>query len=120
MSLDVWLIREYKVSYDGGKTMLDQEDHVFEANITHNLNVMAGKAGIYEACWCPEEIGANKAKDIIGILKKGLQDMKRRPEYYAQFDSSNGWGTYSDFIPWIESYLNACKEHPEAKLNVSR
>lgn len=31
---------------------------VFSANITHNLGEMADKAGIYKACWRPEEIGA--------------------------------------------------------------
>ena len=43
MSLDVYLKRE------GVET-------VYCANITHNLNVMAGKAGIYEALWRPYKL----------------------------------------------------------------
>lgn len=39
MSLDISLILDDKV--------------VFETNITHNLNTMADKAGIYYACWRP-------------------------------------------------------------------
>ena len=93
---------------------------VFDANITHNLNKMADAAGIYEACWRPEEIGATKASDIIPILEKGFEDLKARPEYYKQFDSPNGWGLYIDFIPWVESYLNACREYPDATIEVSR
>jgi len=93
---------------------------VFDANITHNLGEMAFKAGIYKACWRPEEIGATKASDIIEILTKGLEDMKARPEYFKNFDSDNGWGTYKDFLPWVESYLKACREYPEAIIIVSR
>ena len=93
---------------------------VFDANITHNLNKMADEAGIYEACWRPEEIGATKASDIISILEKGFEDMKARPEHYKQFDSPNGWGLYIHFLPWIEAYLNACREYPDAIIEVSR
>lgn len=93
---------------------------VFDANITHNLNKMADAAGIYEACWRPEEIGATKASDIIQILEKGFEDMKARPEHFKKFDSENGWGTYKDFLLWVESYLNACREYPDAIIEVSR
>jgi hypothetical protein len=93
---------------------------VFNANITHNLNKMADEAGIYEACWRPEEIGATKASDIIPILEKGFEDMKTRPEHFKKFDSENGWGTYEDFLPWVESYLKACQEYPDATIEVSR
>ena len=93
---------------------------VFDANITHNLNKMADEAGIYEACWRPEEIGATKASDIIPILEKGFEDMKARPEHFKKFDSENGWGTYKDFLPWVKSYLNACMKYPDAIIEVSR
>lgn len=97
-----------------------ETERVFYANITHNLNKMASEAGIYEACWRPEEIGATKASDIIPILEKGFEDMKARPEYYKQFDSPNGWGLYVNFLPWVENYLNACREYPDAIIEVSR
>lgn len=97
-----------------------ETDCVFQANITHNLGKMATEAGIYYACWRPEEIEAKVAKDIIPLLEKGFEDMKSRPDYYKQFDSSNGWGIYVDFLPWVEEYLNACKAYPEAEISVSR
>ena len=120
MSLDVSLVRKYHVSYDGGKTLEEREEEVFDANITHNLNKMADKAGIYYACWRPEEIGAIKAKDIIPLLEKGYEDMKERPDYFKQFNSPNGWGTYKNFLPWVEKYLEACKKYPEADIWVDR
>ncbi len=120
MSLDVSLIRRCQVSYDEGKTVTETEEEVFEANITHNLNTMADKAGIYHACWRPEDIGATKAKDIIPLLEKGYNDLKDRPDYFKQFNASNGWGLYKHFLPWVEKYLNACKDYPESEISVWR
>lgn len=93
---------------------------VFDANITHNLAEMADKAGIYYALWRPEEIPANKASDIVDILERGLADLKARPEYFEQFNASNGWGKYDRFLPWVEEYLDACKSYPDAEISVSR
>ena len=93
---------------------------VFDANITHNLGKMANEAGIYNACWSPETIDAKQAKDIIPFLERGLADLKSRPEHFKQFDAPNGWGKYVDFVPWVEKYLAACKEDPEAEIEISR
>lgn len=90
------------------------------SNITHNLGRMAKEAGIYEACWRPEEIGAKYAKDIIPLLEQGLGDLKKRPDHYKLFNAPNGWGLYENFVPWVEEYLIACKEYPDAEIQVSR
>ncbi|MCI5143361.1 MAG: hypothetical protein D3909_16895 [Candidatus Electrothrix sp. ATG1] len=97
-----------------------EEIEVFEANITHNLNTMADKAGIYYHVWRPEEIGIKKAGDLIFPLEKGISDMKARPGFYKKFDAPNGWGTYDEFVPWLEEYLQACKNYPEAEIGISR
>lgn len=119
MSLNVYLSRKRWLSYDEGKTYIEQNETVYDANITHNLGDMASKAGIYEVLWCPEEIGKTKASEIIEILEKGLSDLKARPEYFEKFNSPNGWGTYQHFIPFIERYLEACKKYPEAIIEAS-
>jgi len=111
MSLDIYLI-------DPTSTYDTQE--LYWANITHNLGEMAEKAGIYKALWRPEEIDAIYSKDIIDIVEKGLYDLKQRPEYFKQFNSPNGWGTYKHFVPFVEEYLKALKEYPESKIEVSR
>lgn len=85
-----------------------------EANITHNLNTMADRAGLYEACWNPDKIGAKTAKDIIIPLRAGLINLKGDPEYFKQFNAPNGWGTYDGFVAFAESYLLACEENPTA------
>lgn len=120
MSLDISLYRKYHVSYDNGITMEEKEELVYDANITHNLGEMAGKAGIYYALWRPEEIGKTKAGEIIHILESGLIALKLKPDYYKTFDSPNGWGMYEHFVPFVEKYLEACREYPESIIHVSR
>jgi len=56
-----------------------EEVEVLDKNITHNLNTMADKAGIYNCLWRPDENNFKYAKDIIPILEKGSQDLKNRP-----------------------------------------
>jgi hypothetical protein len=93
---------------------------IYSANITHNLNAMAARAGIYRALWRPEEINAKKAKHITPMLRDGLTSLKEFPAHFKQFDSSNGWGLYIHFVPFVEKYLEACEAHPEATIRISR
>lgn len=140
MSLDVYLTRKRWISYDEGKTYEVDNENVYSANITHNLGEMADRAGIYEALWRPhrlmkeydvpegdynaewdfEDSVVITASDIIPILEKGLEDLKSRPEYFKEFDSPNGWGLYIHFVPFVEKYLEACKEYPNSSVEVSR
>lgn len=107
MSLDVYL-------------EVVQPCQVFEANITHNLTSMANEAGIYKELWRPEEVGITVARQLIEPLTKGLELMKSDPERFERHNPSNGWGSYKGFVPWIERYLDACREYPEAAVRVSR
>jgi hypothetical protein len=125
MSLDVSLqaTRKQFVSCNHCNCMVEVEisdGEVFEANITHNLNTMAEKAGIYGVVWRPEENGIERAAQLIEPLEKAIADMKKRQPYYEQFNPSNGWGLYKNFVPWLEKYLAACKEYPAARVEASR
>lgn len=106
MSLDVYL--------------WEKRDRVYEANITHNLGKMASACGVYYACWRPEEINCKKAKHILPMLEDGVKVLEADPEHYKKFDSPNGWGLYENFLPWLKRYKDACEEHPEAEIEVSR
>lgn len=46
--------------------------------------------------------------------------MKARPKHYEKFNSSNGWGMYEHFVPFIEEYLKALKEYPESFVECDR
>lgn len=92
----------------------------YSANITHNLGRMAEEAGIYKHLWRPEEIGITKARQLIEPLSIGVALMKREPERFIALNPANGWGSYDGFVPWIERYIAACCEFPEAEVSVSR
>jgi len=114
-------------------------DPLYDGNTTHNLGRMAEEADIYDALWRPYKLAWGytksddydeemefensvmiKAKDIIPKLEVGLEDLIKRPEYYEQFNSPNGWGMYEHFVPFVSKYLDACKEYPEAIVKVDR
>lgn len=95
-------------------------DEVFDWNITHNLGKMAREAGVYEACWRPDEKGWTKARDLIGPLSEGLDELCNRPEHFRQFNPSNGWGDYEGLVKFVRAYLEACREYPDADIYVSR
>lgn len=97
-----------------------ESEEVYSANITHNLNRMAGEAGIYEPLWRPDEIGITTAKQLIEPLEKGLALLKSDPERFRKHDAQNKWGTYDQFVPFVERYLEACREYPDALVRVSR
>jgi len=107
MSLDVHLIKV-------------QPCEVYRSNITHNLNEMATEANIYMELWRPEEIGITKAHQLIEPLTKGLLLLKSDRARFEKFNAVNGWGTYIHFVPFVEQYLKACIEYPDADVQVGR
>jgi hypothetical protein len=112
MSLDFYL----EMDLDTGASELYNVE-LYSANITHNLNKMAMEAGIYKCLWRPNELWENPTADkLIPILEEGLENLKSNPKHFKKFDASNGWGTYKDFVPFVEEVLNACKEHPKSKV----
>lgn len=93
---------------------------VFTGNITHNLVEMAQKADLYSALWRPDEIGCEYAKDITGMLTRGLKRLRKNPSGFKKYNPSNGWGSYEGLLQLVEDYLAACTEYPNAKIEVSR
>lgn len=107
MSLDVYLE--------------DQEGReLYWANITHNLNAMAGEAGIYECLWRPDEHGITHAHQIIEPLAAGVALLATQKERFEAFNAPNGWGKWENFLPWCAKYLQACRDNPDALVKVSR
>jgi hypothetical protein len=46
--------------------------------------------------------------------------MKADPNRFISLNPPNGWGSYDTFLPWLETYLAACEEHPDATVRASR
>jgi hypothetical protein len=93
---------------------------VYERNITHNLNKMAGEAGIYECLWRPDEIGVTKAAQLIEPLRAGLAKLIAEPDRFRAFNPANGWGTYEGLVDFVQEYLSSCEENHDADVRVSR
>ena len=140
MGLSIYIKRPRHITYDEGRTLIYDPETVYDGGTTHNLTKMADAAGIYEALWRPhrlhheydipdgqyekewefEDSHPIKAGTVIPALEKGLKDLKDRPEHFETFNSENGWGTYKHFVPFVEKFLEACREYPDGILEASR
>lgn len=125
MSLDVYLESEPReercqCTHCGNLHTATVSTELYSDNITHNLNKMANNAGIYMELWRPEEIGITKAAQLIEPLRKGLNLLKSDSDRFEKFNASNGWGMYVHFVPFVERYLHACEQFPDAIVRVDR
>ena len=93
---------------------------VHESNITHNLTAMAAAAELYLPLWRPEEIGLERAAQLIEPLRRGLAALEADPAKFEAYNAPNGWGLYEHFVPFVREYLAACEAHPEAVVSVCR
>ena len=97
-----------------------ESNTVYNANITHNLNRMADAAGIYQYLWRPNEIGVSKASQLVAPLENGLSVLKGDRAKFEALNPKNGWGTYGGLVSFVENYLEACKQYPQANVSVWR
>ena len=107
--------------------MVTQPVSVFDANITHNLGTMAEEVKLsngmtlYDVLWRPDEqYGLLFAKDISELLDEGWNILSADPERFMKFNPTNGWGSYDGLCSFVYKYRNACWEHPDAELRISR
>ena len=107
MSLDVYLKSE-------------SGELLYESNITHNLNQMAKAAGVYDCLWNPKETGITHARQIIEPLSVGTAKLATQKRVFEEFNSPNGWGMWEHFLPFCADYLQACRDHPDALVKVSK
>lgn len=117
--------QEWDELYPGQEPVtIDSEDvfdnTVYHANITHNLNEMAEKAGIYKYLWRPDEINIQTAEQLIEPLTEGLKLLESDPEKFKLLNPENGWGNYELLVNFVKNYLAACLQHKDAKVSVSR
>ena len=107
--------------------MVTQPCSVYNANITHNLNTMAGDVKLsngmtlYQVLWRPDEqVGLKFARDISELLDEGWNILLSDPEKFMEFNPENGWGSYEGLCNFVYKYRNACWDNPDAELRISR
>lgn len=89
---------------------------IYSANITHNLSRMAGEVNLYDCLWGQE---VSTAGELAPHLTEGVRLLKESPDYYREFEPHNKWGTYDNFVPWLEELLKWCEKFPSAKIHCS-
>lgn len=93
---------------------------MFSGYVTHNLVPMAKRAGLYDVMWRPGTLDATRAQHLIPHLQDGLERLESDPTSYADLEPENGFGDYIGFVKAVRDYLAACREHPDAFVEVSR
>lgn len=91
---------------------------------THAKIVEQSKAGNYHGAGGVFELERTlptpHAGELIAPLQAGLALLKSEPERFQAFNPANGWGTYEGLVRFVENYLTACIENPDAAVEVSR
>lgn len=113
---------ECRVMYPDQNFELKQFEttRVYTDNITHNVNQMAEKAGIYKELWEPEEIGITTANMLVLPLFAGLLKLTSNAKEFKKLAPENGWGTHEQLIEFVKNYIVACVKWPQAKVEVCR
>lgn len=53
---------------------------------------------------------------LIEPLRRGVEFMRGNEALCKTFDHESRWGTYGDFLPWLERYLAKCTQFPAASV----
>ena len=89
-----------------------------DMNITNNLSLMAKEVSLYSVLWGLEN--NTIAGSIINKLNFGLNTLIDTPGKFSQMNPENGWGSYALLIRVVDDFLELCKQHPKALIEVSK
>lgn len=104
----------------GTEHLTPGEEEVFSSNYTSNCSVMWDAAGCRLRDWAYDKAAARTASTLIEPLRTAIRTMEDDPQrFIAMEDGNNGWGSYETVLPWLRSILDACIEHPDARVYVS-
>lgn len=88
--------------------------------ISHQLGRMAEAIGVYTPIWRPENTCIEKALHMVVPLACAYRDAVEREAELRALEPANRLGTYEAFLNFIKNYLNACIQHPDAVIRVTR
>jgi len=84
---------------------------VFDKNVGGSLEDLAISADLYQYIWRPDEIGIDKASQLLGPLITGYQRLKEHKTWSVQYDR---------LCCLVSEYIIVCGEHPDATVTVWR
>jgi len=96
--------------------MVTEPHEVVSENITHNVNKMWMKAGIYDDLYGS---GGKKVSDVLFKLERGLVYMIDNPEIFIPLNPENGWGSYDGTVSWLRNLISELKQYPNGTIEIS-
>ena len=97
----------------------DTNETLWEKNMPHSLRIMASEAMIYTYLWHPDKADVKIASDLIDRLTVSLDCLVRHPDFFKKFNPKQQWGDYEYLVSFVEDYLQACIENPEATIHTA-
>lgn len=84
-------------------------------------NHTSNTASMWVAAGCDLALYDGKSAEQLGdALNTAIINMKAEPGRYREYNSPNGWGTYSTTLLFLEEIYRACAENPKTTVRVSR
>lgn len=87
-------------------------------NITHNVNKMADKCGLYKPLWCANEYESNK--DIVEGISSGIKKAIEMRWELEAMNPENGWGSHKDLLLFAYAVRDALIEFPHGIVHISK
>lgn len=84
---------------------------VFDENVGGSLEDLSISANLYQYIWYPDDVGIDKASQLLGPLTAGYQRLKEHKTWSVQYDR---------LCCFVSEYITACREHPDATVTVWR
>lgn len=95
-----------------------ETNEFWHGNITHNLAKMADQIcncdesySLCELLWRDEPISEGTYTYITSLVDC-LGELTKDPEFFKQFNPSNGWGTYEQLVEFVRSFIHALIDMP--------
>ena len=109
MSYDITF---YKLNHTANDERVDPD-----LNITSNLFGMLSWAFDVDD-WEIEVQGVDTAL-VAERIANAVKKLVLHKEEAEAYNTSNGWGTRKQLIPWLIEFCEACQEYPHHTVNIS-
>lgn len=84
-------------------------------------NHTSNTASMWVAAGCDLALYHGKtATELAEAIEVAVANMKAEPGRYREYNSPNGWGTYSTTLLFLSEIHKACVENPKTTVRVSR
>lgn len=89
--------------------------------VTESLNTTYNLSKMYsEACGSkPSEWHLKPVVEVLPDLISGLEQLRRRPNYYARFVPENGWGTVGSAQDFLVRLIANCERYEKGRIYTS-